>query len=195
MRQSLVILLFVCGVIHAAAFDTVVIDPGHGGSDPGAVRGKIYEKHLCLDVAKRLAHLLQDRGIKTLMTRRSDVTRSLSQRTHLANSYPRAIFVSIHFNASRKRSANGLETFYLSSKGRLLAAAVQRSLDKRVPGRNRGIHSENLKVLRSTRGTAILVECGFISNSSEAAHCTSSTHRQKVATAIATGLLSLRKKL
>jgi N-acetylmuramoyl-L-alanine amidase len=179
----------------AAGFDTIVIDAGHGGADPGAVRGRIYEKHIALDVALRLEALLKERGIRTVMTRRKDSTVSLDQRVRLANRFPYAPFVSIHFNASRKSSARGMETFYLGPKGKLLAAAIQHSLDQRVPGKDRGANTENLKVLRGTKAPAALVECGFISNPSDAANCTSSAHRQKLAVSIASGILSLRRKL
>jgi N-acetylmuramoyl-L-alanine amidase len=181
--------------LSAGAFDTVVIDPGHGGSDPGAVRGSIKEKHLALDVSQRLEGCLRYNGIRTIMTRRSDSTLSLSARAKIANRYPRAIFVSIHFNASKRRSASGMETFYMSDKGKRLAASVQRSLDNRVPGKDRGWNEENFKVLRATQGTAILVECGFISNPSEAQNCASWAHRQKVASAIARGLVAMRHSL
>jgi N-acetylmuramoyl-L-alanine amidase len=159
------------------------------------VRGKIYEKDLCLDVAQRLEVALQERGIRTVMTRRTDKSVSLSQRASIANRYPSAVFVSIHFNASRTRSASGIETIYLSKRGSILADAIQNSMDERLPNKDRGTMTENLKVLRDTQGTAVLVECGFISNSREAAKCTSTAHRQKIAIAIAKGICSVRKKL
>jgi N-acetylmuramoyl-L-alanine amidase len=178
-----------------SAFDTVVIDAGHGGQDPGAVRGRIYEKRLTLDVALRLEALLKENGIKTVMTRRTDKTVSLGGRVALANRFPYAPFVSIHFNASRKTSAHGMETFYMGPKGKFLATAIQTKLDSRVPGKDRGANTENLKVLRGTKAPAALVECGFISNASDAANCNSPVHRQKLAVSIASGILSLRRKL
>jgi N-acetylmuramoyl-L-alanine amidase len=180
---------------RALAFDTVVIDPGHGGTDPGAVRGRLYEKHLCLDVALRLETALRAQGLRTILTRRADKTLALTDRTRLANKFPHAIFVSLHFNASRKTTAKGMETHYLSPKGKLLATAIQRMLDNRVPGKDRGIKEDDFKVLRSTQGTAVLVECGFISNPSEAKNCASWRHRQKLASSIAVGILSMRRKL
>jgi N-acetylmuramoyl-L-alanine amidase len=193
--------LYLLGVIISSisqwshAFNTVVIDPGHGGNDPGAVRGRIYEKHLCLDVAKRLEDLLQEQGLRTIMTRRTDKTLSLSQRARMANRYRSAVFVSVHFNASHTRSASGMETLYLSRRGRILANAIQNSMGQRLPGKDRGTNAENLKVLRETRCAAVLVECGFISNRKEAASCTSAAHRQKIANSIAKGIYSVRKKL
>jgi N-acetylmuramoyl-L-alanine amidase len=179
----------------AAGFDTIVIDPGHGGSDPGAVRGRLYEKRIALDVALRLEAVLKERGIRTVMTRRTDTTVSLESRVRLANRFPYAPFVSIHFNASRSTTARGMETFYVGPKGKLLASAIQQVLDKKVPGKDRGASTENLKVLRGTKAPAALVECGFISNPTDAANCNSPVHRQKLAASIATGILSLRRKL
>jgi N-acetylmuramoyl-L-alanine amidase len=197
MNLRVLCLLCLNAALHATAlgFDTVVIDAGHGGSDPGAVRGRLYEKTLCLDVAQRLESVLKAKGLHTVMTRRTDKTVSLNERARVANRYPRAVFVSVHFNASRDRSARGMETHYLSAKGKLLATAIQNMLDSRVVGKDRGIKEEDFKVLRATKGTAVLVECGFISNAADAANCGSWKHRANVAQSIAAGLLSLRSKL
>jgi N-acetylmuramoyl-L-alanine amidase len=188
---SLLCLLWFIGQAHA--FDTVIIDPGHGGRDPGAVRRGVHEKRLCLDVAHRLEDQLRERGFRTLMTRRVDKTVSLRQRVRLANAYPHAVFVSIHFNSTRRRSASGLETFYLGRRSRPIARSIQSRLDRRVTGRNRGINSENYMVLRATDGAAVLVECGFISNRAERERCLTPAHRQRVALAIAEGLQRVRR--
>lgn len=194
--RLLLVLVSLCVLQQVArAFDTVVIDAGHGGSDPGAVRGRLYEKHLCLDVAQRLESALKAKGLRTIMTRRSDKTVSLDARARVANAYPGAVFISIHFNASTNRAARGMETHYLSAKGKLLASAIQEMLDSRVVGKDRGIKEEDFKVLRATKGTAVLVECGFISNTADAANCGSWKHRANVAQSIAAGLLSMRRRL
>ena len=178
--------------VHALTFSRVIIDAGHGGADGGAVWSGLIERNLTLDVAKRLESILQSRGLQTAMTRRSNSTVSLDSRARTANRYSSAVFVSIHFNASRDRSINGIETFYRSSRGRVLASAVQRSLDRRVTGKNRGIKYRDYSVLRCTEMPAILIECGFISNRSEAVRCGSAAHRQKLAEAIASGIIAAR---
>ena len=182
-------------VFPAQAFTTVVIDAGHGGKDPGGYWYGTTEKRLCLDVARRLQTALEAKGFKTVMTRTTDVYVELEDRAAKANRYGNAIFVSIHFNASLDRSISGFETHYRSSNGRLLAQSIQSSMDRAIPGTNRGIHYRDYKVLRATKATAALVECGFISNQREYANCNSPAHRQKLANAIASGIAAMKNKL
>ncbi len=96
-------------------FDTIVIDPGHGGEDPGAIgRSKLREKEVTLDVSKRLARLLKERmGIKVVLTRDKDVFIPLAERGKIANRAGGKLFVSIHCNACKNRRAHGVETFFL----------------------------------------------------------------------------------
>jgi len=95
---------------------TIVIDPGHGGDDPGAIGPSgIKEKDITLYVAKRLGSILRSRyGFKVIYTRKSDISVSLNERTEIANRNHADLFVSIHTNASRKRSARGIETYFLN---------------------------------------------------------------------------------
>jgi N-acetylmuramoyl-L-alanine amidase len=186
-------LLLLCST--APAFDTVVIDAGHGGKDPGARWNGLLEKTLALDMAKRLETALRERGFKTVMTRSADTYVELSERAAIANRHPGAIFVSVHFDASRDTSAKGFTTHYRSKRARLLAASVQRTLNKQVSGRSREIDWQDLKVLRETKGTAVLVECGFISNVHEAANCKNPQHLQTIAEAISVGIAAVRRQL
>ena len=104
----------------AKGFDTVIIDPGHGGKDPGAVNSLGTEANYNLKIAKLLQDNLRKRGFKVVMTRSTDVFLTLQERVKLANLYRDAIFISIHFNSvgSRARSqARGIETFTLSPVG------------------------------------------------------------------------------
>ncbi|MCP5556415.1 MAG: N-acetylmuramoyl-L-alanine amidase [Verrucomicrobiaceae bacterium] len=174
------------------SFSTVVVDAGHGGADGGSVWNGLIEKKLCLDVALRLERILKAKGLRVVMTRRTDATMELSDRAKIANKWRNAVFVSIHFNANRNRSVSGLQTFYRSSRGRMLASPVQRAMDRDLTGINRGIAIANFKVLRETIMPAILIEAGFISNRTEASRCGSATHRQKIAQAIASGILAAR---
>ncbi len=114
--------------IALMAVQLVVLDPGHGGRQPGAVAPDgTPEKTICLQVALRVArHLKASQGIRVLLTRRNDQTLSLSQRAEIANRLKPAVFVSIHVNSSRRKGAQGVETYYLSSshsdrRARLLA--------------------------------------------------------------------------
>jgi len=186
----MVALLLIPSFSHA--FTAVVIDAGHGGDDPGTRWHGLVEKKLTLDVAQRVETILKRNGVTTAMTRRTDATVSLDDRAAKANRYRSALLVSIHFNANRIQGISGYETFYRSSSGRKVAASVQRSLTANIKGNNRGITSFGYAVLKRTKGPAILIECGFISNKAEAARCATAAHRQKLAEAIARGVLRAR---
>lgn len=96
----------------------IVIDAGHGGYDPGAIgKSGVKEKYINLDIAKRLAKLLKEEGVEVVMTRSSDNFISLERRVEIANHAKAQLFVSIHSNANRTRSLNGLEVYYVSSGG------------------------------------------------------------------------------
>lgn len=186
----------VAGGLEAASvrFSTVVIDAGHGGKDGGSVKNHLIEKKLCLDVAKRVESGLKSSGLKTVMTRRSDTFVELDQRARIANRVPSSIFVSVHFNSSRRTSVAGTEVYYRSARGKSIAAAISRSFKARVAGGSRGILYGDFKVLRETQMPAVLVECGYISNKREALRCADPAHRQKLADAIIRGLLAIRAR-
>jgi N-acetylmuramoyl-L-alanine amidase len=190
--RAMLLLLLGLAASPAWGFTTVVIDAGHGGKDPGAAWYGIREKTLCLDTAKRLERLLKANGFNVVMTRRSDVYVQLSTRARIANRYRSAVFVSIHYDAVRNRAVSGFTTHYMSKAGAALASRIQSALDRRIPGHSRGIGKKDLKVLRETKGVAVLVECGFISNRSESRRCTDPDHRQAIAEGIARGLISAR---
>ncbi len=102
----------------AKSFKTVVIDAGHGGSDSGAVGFyKVHEKYYALKVARMVRDQLQKQGYQVVMTRDSDVFVSLANRVRIANKYPNAVFISIHFNSGGNGRANGIETFTISPVG------------------------------------------------------------------------------
>ena len=125
----------------ARVFDTVVLDPGHGGWDKGGLRTvKVQEKKMTLLTALTVRELLEEAGLDVIMTRDSDVYISLSARVSIANSHPRAIFVSIHYNADYGSSGNGIETYCsrYTSKGRPLRHAIHRQLIRRTGARDRG---------------------------------------------------------
>lgn len=170
----------------------VIIDPGHGGRDRGAVWGGVRESTLNYRVAGKLESILRQRGYSTTMTRRSDVFVSLSRRAAIANNYRNAIFVSIHFNATRESWVRGAETYYAGAQGRSLATSIQREMVQRLNLRNRGVRLARFTVLMQTRCPAVLVECGFISNSSERRRCTTSSYQSTAALAIAEGIRRYR---
>jgi len=195
MRWFLILTLWLGALaanLHAAP-RTFIIDPGHGGHDRGGVPGqRISEKHLTLDVSLRLNRILRARGYRTVMTRTSDVFVSLPQRVAIANRYPRAIFVSVHFNSAYREGARGFETFYYSASGRRIALNVQRRLLRTCRTENRGVKRRGFYVLRRSRNPAVLVECGFLTNRWEGRLALQASHRQRLAEAIAAALIESR---
>jgi N-acetylmuramoyl-L-alanine amidase len=198
VRQTLFILIAiaaVAGPLRAGnSFSTVVIDPGHGGFDRGGIPGQqVPEKMVALDTALRLQKLLERAGLRTVMTRSTDVFVPLSVRSAIANAERDAIFVSIHYNASPRSSAHGIETYSNDNRGAVLAARIQRQIINRVSTVNRGIRSAEYYVLRNCRLPAVLVECGFLTNSSEAQLALTAAYREEVAEQIASGILEQRQ--
>ncbi len=178
-----------CFAHHASAFTTVVIDAGHGGRDLGASDSLVYEKHINLDVARRLEIALKEAGYRTILIRSKDKFVALSERSKIANRYRNAVFVSIHFNSSWKTSALGIETYYRSSKGQKFASLIQKELIRSVGAVDRGVKTANFSVLRHTRHPAILVEGGFVSNNTERSAMLDPRFRQTVAESIARGVM------
>ena len=182
-------LLFGAGL--TSAFDTVVIDPGHGGNDEGTAWYHVAEKDTTLAVALRLEKLLQKNGIKCVLTRRTDTYVSLDERVEIANRHPNSLMVSIHFNGSPTAATSGFSTHYFSQSpsGRFVARTIQEALDESHDTPNRGVDSQNYAVLVRTVGCAVLVECGFLSNRAEAAHFASDAGQQWLAEAISLGIM------
>ena len=178
----------------AAAFDTVVLDPGHGGHDRGASIGYVFEKHLALDTARRVEQLLKQQGLKVVMTRSRDVFIPLPDRAAAGNRYHNAIFVSLHYNYNRGGSGNGVETYYNRSSSYSLAAYIEAYLVQRSHMSNRGVKTANFHVIRNTtRNPAVLVECGFVSNSTERARMLTGEFRARIAEGIAQGIVAYQK--
>src|SRR6266568_1400293 len=167
----------------------VVIDAGHGGFDRGGIPGqRVPEKNMTLDVAQRLKAVLTAYGYRVVMTRDSDVFVPLGTRVAIANSYRNAIFVCIHFNAARRGSASGIETYFYSSQSLPLASAIHYYVAGGAPSSNRGVRRRGFHVLRRTTIPSVLVECGFLTNAAEANYAQSADYRQKLAEEIGRGV-------
>jgi len=168
---------------------TVVIDAGHGGHDRGGIPGqRVSEKEMTLDVARRLKSVLTASGYRVVMTRDSDVFVPLGTRTAIANSYRNAIFVSVHFNSATRRGASGIETYFYSRESLPLASAIHHYVAGGAPSENRGVRRRGYFVLRRTNVPAVLVECGFLTNPTEATYAQNASYRQKLAEGIAAGV-------
>jgi len=177
-------------------FNTVVIDAGHGGKDPGTVWYHRVEKHLALDVARRVETGLRAYGFKTVMIRRTDTFVELNQRARLANRVPSSIFVSIHFNADgRDFGKNGAEMHYYGSRGPYLSQRLNAAFDRQVKlGCRKLVQRKRLVVLRETKAPAVLVECGYLTHRTNSWLCSLTSHRQAIANAIVTGILASRAR-
>ncbi|HEY7000442.1 MAG TPA: N-acetylmuramoyl-L-alanine amidase [Candidatus Udaeobacter sp.] len=173
----------------SSAATTVVIDAGHGGYDRGGIPGqRVSEKDMTLDVAQRLKKTLAASGYRVVMTRDSDVFVPLGTRVAIANSYPNAIFVSIHFNSAKRTGAGGIETYFYNRDSLQLASAIHYFVAGGAPSSNRNVRRRGYFVLRKTNIPSVLVECGFLTNPTEAALAQTDSYRQKLAEEIAAGV-------
>ena len=167
----------------------IIIDPGHGGRDKGAVWGGIRESDLNLKTAFKLESYLKRAGYKVVMTRRTDRYLSLKTRGAIANRYRNAVFISIHYNATPETYVHGGETYHGGSRsGRYLASSLQRYLVSHCKVKNRGARYGRFTVLHNTNCPAALIECGFISNARERARCNTSSFQDAAARAIFVGI-------
>lgn len=183
---------------RAIGRSVVVIDPGHGGEDPGAVGiGGLQEKEIVLDISRQVASLLSQQGVNAVLTRSADLPSyaqlDLQPRVNIAEGNRADIFVSIHANAisMSRPDVSGLETYYApgSSAGATLARYIHNSVLEGVNIRDRGVRSARFYVIRRTSMPATLVETGFVTGAEDAARFSSSTGRRQLATAIARGIL------
>ena len=201
-------------------FSLVILDPGHGGQDSGAMCGSVLEKDLALDVARRVDRLLQAQGLATLMTRMGDAYVSLADRAALANRARDCVFVSIHFNEANKPVSSGVETYFAARQStpgtslaswlpflqrtsaetpnvesQDLAGLVQDSLVVRTHSVNRGTKAEQFFVIANVRHPAVLVEGGFLTNKEDSARIGSEDYREQLAAAISEGIFNYRDRL
>jgi len=170
------------------------IDPGHGGSDPGAVGNGLKEKEVALDIAKRLRFILLNKykKIDIRMSRTADQTKSLTQRTNEANSWGADYFVSIHCNAFNTKTEGYEDFIYSGLTAQSKTARYQRILHKEITKRsglsNRGKKRANFHVLRETTMPAFLSENGFIDHKGNAAQMKQGSWREKIAEGHAIGI-------
>jgi N-acetylmuramoyl-L-alanine amidase len=217
----------------------IVIDPGHGGHDPGARANGLNEAELVLDVALRLQKLLEKQpGIDVTMTRETDVFIPLEERTAIANREGADLFLSIHANASRNTRARGVETYFLNfasnpeaeavaarenaASGRTMhslpeivraialnnkldesrdfADMVQRSLVRRLSGRNKALRDLGVKqapfvVLIGAGMPSVLAEISFVTNRQEGQLLKSAAYRQHIAEALQEAIVRYQRSL
>ncbi|MDY4191446.1 MAG: N-acetylmuramoyl-L-alanine amidase [Oscillospiraceae bacterium] len=187
----------------------VIIDPGHGGMDGGAIGtdGQV-EKEINLSIALKLRDMLESNGITTLMTRESDVsihdqgcetvreqkTSDLKNRLKLMNEASDAVFVSIHQNKYTSSSAKGAQVFYSTNReeSKLLAEILQKNLTEMLQPENTRVIKPGTKalfLLYKAEKPAVLIECGFLSNYEEAKRLSGTEYQEQLAFSIFCSLL------
>ena len=177
----------------AGAFDTVVVDAGHGGHDRGArACSGAPEMSMNLDTAHRLADVLRKSGLHVIETRTGDYFVTLGQRVAMSNRTGRSIFVSVHYNDAPRSRAHGIEIFYQSLRSKRLAANILQETTHAYRTENRGIKNRGFYVLRNNCRPAVLCELGFVSNPSDNRNIHSPDMRQHLAERIAAGILAER---
>lgn len=197
----------------SAPLKTIVIDPGHGGTDEGTKNSglALLEKELNLDVCQRLQKHLEALGFKAVLTRYDDRFVELDERPKIASNVKADLFVSVHFNAATNKDAAGIETYVLPGIGQdtssgkpvsgvgvsgfpgnvfdqsnmRLALEVQGRLVEQLRRTDRGVKKERFAVLRSLECPGVLVECGFLSNEEEALLMSTAGYRERLARSIA----------
>ncbi len=176
----------------------IVLDPGHGGSDPGAVRGSLQEKMVTLDIAKRVRDLLVDRGWQVVMTRTDDrdvfaandsAHDELQARDDVANSRGARLLVSVHVNSYVNSGPHGVATYYYKAGDLALAQALSRRIASELGINNNGVIKDKLYVVNHAVMPAALVETAYISNPDDFALLQSGSWRQRMAQAIADGIV------
>ena len=155
----------------------ILLDPGHGGTDPGAISLsplELHESEINMEIVAKLQDILTVSGYEVHCTRKADVAVPLSQRARLTAQLNPDIFISVHCNASDNKSANGTETLYRDDNDIELATCIQDELVRALGTKNRGVRNDvtylkkRLAVLNTLPIPSCLVEVAFISNSADA---------------------------
>ena len=176
----------------------IFIDPGHGGSDPGAVGNGVTEEFVNLNVSLELARLLRDAGYEVRIYRTTsddnvleNKNADLRNRAQTANNWNADYFISIHTNSSVRPDARGVEAYVyrLGGTSERLAQSIVDSVAEDLGSRNRGVMQANFAVLRRTHMPAVLVELGYLTNTTEALNLNSPAWQRAVAASIFRGIV------
>lgn len=172
---------------------TIMVDPGHGGKDPGALGvGPVPEKTVNLGIATQLARKLESYGATVLMTRRGDRFPELDERAAMAERAKVDLFVSIHADSARRASATGAAVYIARSASKRSSSAAQSVVAalRKAGIKCNGIRKAGFRVLVGHSRPSMLVECGYLTNPTEAARLATSSYQTQIADAIAAGILN-----
>ncbi len=170
---------------------TIVLDPGHGGDDPGAESndGTLFEKNVTLPTALAVKKKLEALGANVIMTRSKDTLVSLANIAQISNDANADAFISFHFDSSEQANeASGTTTYYYAKKNKSLAKAINTYLDSDLPLENRGYEFGDFQVLRDNNQPAVLLELGYINNDYDKNEIQTKNYRSKIADAVTKGL-------
>ena len=191
----------------------IILDAGHGGEDPGAISdGGIYEKDLNLAITLEIGKILSEKGYAVVYTRTDDrllykeeenikgirKISDLKNRCEVAKKYPEAIFVSVHMNSFGSKKYSGLQVYYSTKNDE--SAALADSIQEKVkndlqPGNNRKIkEGKGMYILENVDNTAVLIECGFITNSEEAKKLSEKEYQKQLSFSIFCGIIEYIEK-
>ncbi|MDQ7092771.1 N-acetylmuramoyl-L-alanine amidase [Desulfosporosinus sp. PR] len=195
---------------HLDVSHVVMLDPGHGGYDPGAISSQgVYEKSINLQIAQKVKEMLRPCGIEVFLTRDEDIDYvpngvkgkttkkqiDLNHRIEMASQAKADVFVSVHVNATASGQNSGAETFYhyKSDSGKKLAELIQQELIK-IPGMNRRIAKPgDFYIIKNTRMPAVIVEVGYLSSIKEQKKLQQSWYQEQLSRAIAKGIANYFK--
>ena len=200
---------------------TIVLDPGHGGRDPGNMEGRRQEKQFTLIFAKELGELLTKAGFNVSLTRQSDSFIELPERASIARRRGADLFLSLHFNSADGpggAAVKGAETYCMTpvrtsstnargegagagaypgnrfdAKNILLAYQLQKSITEKAGAEDRGVKRARFQVLREAEMPAVLIEAGFMTSSADAKRIYDSAPRRQLGQAIVDGLLAYKR--
>ncbi|MDX8046475.1 N-acetylmuramoyl-L-alanine amidase [Gracilibacillus sp. S3-1-1] len=169
----------------------IVIDPGHGGKDPGAIGfNGVQEKDVILPTAEKVVNSLRNAGANVIVTRSGDYFVQLEDRSSISNSYYTHAFISLHYDSSINSSVSGLTAYVADFNDRNLAESVKSSILSHVNLNDRGVRQANYKVLVNTTAPSILLELGYMTNPGDLAIAQSDSYQNSVAQGITEGLIN-----
>lgn len=167
----------------------IVIDAGHGGCDPGAVRNGVREKDITMDIVNELKATLESRGARVMRTRCSDDDIELDERAHFLGKTRADLFVSVHVNASPCSSkTSGIQTYFRTPHSRMLAHTMHSVLLRKLAAKDRGVHTASFWVLNSPAVPSLLLEVGYITNTADRRRLVQPAYHRKLSKAIADGI-------
>ncbi|WP_052345828.1 N-acetylmuramoyl-L-alanine amidase [Paucisalibacillus sp. EB02] len=174
----------------------ILIDAGHGGGDPGAVKDDVYEKNITLSTAKKLAEYLEQEGATVNFTRKDDTFISLQNRVKQSNTHKTDVFISLHYDYFSDSSVNGINTYYSNSTtSGNLAKEIHTALTNNLDMSDRGIRKEGYYVLAHNQNPAVLLELGFMTNPGDLEKMQTEEYQESVAKAITEGLMEYYDKI